>query len=75
MEMITQQQYKEFMEHYTWQLLKSPDYRIGQAFLNYFPEVSKALAKTDGTILEMKLYYETDNERAKSLINQWVTAA
>lgn len=74
--MITQQQYQEFMEHYAWQLLKSPDYRIGQAFLNYFPEVSKQMTKEEqGTLFEMKLYYETDNERAKSLINQWVTAA
>jgi len=72
--MITQQQYQEFMEHYTWQLLKAPDYRIGQAFLNYFPEVSKQMVKEEqGTLFEMKLYYETDNERAKYLINQWVT--
>lgn len=71
--MITKKQYQEFTEHYTWQLLQSPDYRLGQAFLNYFPEVSKRLANTDGTVLEMKLYYETDNERAKWLINQWVT--
>lgn len=71
--MITQKQYQEFMEHYTWQLLQSPDYRLGQAFLNYFPEVSSALTKTDGAVLETKLYYETDNERAKWLINQWVT--
>ena len=72
--MITPTQYQEFMEHYAWQLLKSPDYRIGQAFLNYFPEVSKQMVKEEqGTLFEMKLYYETDNERAKWLINQWVT--
>lgn len=71
--MITQQQYKEFMEHYAWQLLQSPDYRLGQAFLNYFPHVSATLSKVDGAVLETRLYYETDNERAKWLINQWVT--
>jgi hypothetical protein len=71
--MITQKQYQEFMEHYSWQLLKSPDYRLGQAFLNYFPEASKRLANTDGAILETKLYYEADNERAKSIIDQWVS--
>ena len=73
--MITQKQYQEFMEHYAWQLLQSPDYRIGQAFLNYFPEVSTEMTRDGdhGTLFEMKLYYETDNERAKSLINQWVT--
>ena len=74
--MITQKQYQEFMEHYAWQLLQSPDYRIGQAFLNYFPEVSTEMTRDGdhGTLFEMKLYYETDNERAKSLINQWVTS-
>lgn len=71
--MIDRQQYQEFMEHYAWQLLKSPDYRLGQAFLNYFPHVSKSLENTDGVILETKLYYETDNARAKFLIDQWVT--
>lgn len=73
--MITQKQYQEFIEHYAWQLLQSPDYRIGQAFLNYFPEVSTEMTRDGdhGTLFEMKLYYETDNERAKYLINQWVT--
>ena len=73
--MITQKQYQEFIEHYAWQLLQSPDYRIGQAFLNYFPEVSTEMTRDGdhGTLFEMNLYYETDNERAKYLINQWVT--
>ena len=72
--MITQAQYQEFMEHLMWQRLQAPDYRMGQAFLNYFPEVSRDMANSkDGTLLEMKLYYETDEERAKWLINQWVT--
>lgn len=72
---ITQQQYQEFMEHLMWQRLQAPDYRMGQAFLNYFPAVSRALSAggKEGTLLEMKLYYETDEERAKWLINQWVT--
>ncbi len=68
---ITADRYAKFLEHYSWQLLQSSDYRLGQAFLNYFPEVSKGLAKTDGTIIEMKLYYETDNTRAQQIINQW----
>lgn len=72
---ITQRQYQEFMEHLMWQRLQSPDYRIGQAFLNYFPEVSTYIARSgkDGTLFEMKLYYETDEDRAKELINQWVS--
>ena len=73
---ITKKQYQEFMEQFMWQRLQTPDYRMGQAFLNYFPEVSSAIVKDkEGTLLEMKLYYETDEERAKWLINQWVTDA
>jgi hypothetical protein len=68
---ITAAEYAEFLEHYSWQLLQSPDYRLGQAFLNYFPDVSKVLSSTDGTILEMKLYYETDNARAQKIIDNW----
>lgn len=71
---ITQKQYQEFMEHLMWQRLQAPDYRMGQAFLNYFPEVSSHIVKDkEGTLLEMKLYYETDESRAKELIEQWVT--
>jgi hypothetical protein len=72
--MITPQQFQEFQEHYAWQLLQSPDYRLGQAFLNYFPEVSRDMAsEDDGSLLEMKLYYETDDDLAKRIINQWVS--
>jgi hypothetical protein len=72
---ITQAQYQEFMEHLMWTRLQAPDYRMGQAFLTYFPEVSRYLSRQgkDGTLFEMKLYYETDEERAKELIDQWVT--
>lgn len=70
---VSKEEWQGFQEHYAWQLLTSPDYRLGQAFLNYFPEVSSAIVKDkEGTLLEMKLYYETDNERAKWLINQWL---
>lgn len=68
---IAADKYAEFLEHYSWQLLQAPDYRLGQAFLNYFPAIGKGLAKTDGTILEMKLYYETDNARAQEMIDNW----
>lgn len=70
---ITSGKYSEFLEHYSWQLLQSPDYRLGQAFLNYFPEVSTYIARSgkDGSLFEMKLYYETDNARAQQLIDQW----
>ena len=72
--MITQQQYKEFMEHYAWQLLKSPDYRLGQAFLNHFNEVDKIMHADgeEGAKDSFILYYESDNKRAMQMIQKWL---
>lgn len=72
---ITQAEYAEFLEHYTWQLLKSPDYRLGQGFLNYFPHISQALIADEeyGTLYEYNLYNETDREQAQGIIDQWVS--
>ena len=72
---ISKERWAEFEEHYAWQLLKSPDYRLGQAFLNYFNEVDK-IWENDGDLgrqSSVNLYYETDNKRAMLLINQWLS--
>ena len=70
---ITQQEYEKFLEHYAWMLLKSPNYRLGQAFLNYFPEVSQYLSQQgrEGTLSEMKMFYNSDNDQVQHIIDQW----
>ena len=69
---ISERDYVKFQEHYAWQLLQSPDYRLGQAFLNYFPEVGQNMRyEDDGTLLEMKLFYEKDCEEAQRVIDSW----
>ena len=70
---ISKQQWAEFEEHYAWQLLKAPDYRLGQAFLNYFNEVDKIM-HADVTVggVGFILYYETDNKRAIQMIQKWL---
>lgn len=70
---ISERDYVKFQEHYAWQLLQSPDYRLGQAFLNYFPEVSREMATQgrEGTLLEMKMFYETDRDQCQQWIDQW----
>jgi hypothetical protein len=72
---ISRAEYAEFLEHYSWQLLKSPDYRFGQAFLNYFPHISKSLIEDEqwGTLYEYNLFNETNTEQAQGLIDQWVS--
>ena len=72
---ITQAEYKEFLEYYAWQLLQSPDYRLGQAFLNYFPRISKALIEDEqwGTLYEYNIFNETDARKTQAFIDQWVS--
>jgi hypothetical protein len=71
---ITPAQYQEFQEHLVWQRLKSPDYRLGQAFLNYFPHISKALIEDEqwGTMYECNIFNEISDLEAQKFIDQWV---
>lgn len=71
---ISKERWAEFQEHYAWQLLKSPDYRLGQGFLNYFNEVDK-IWNNDGDLGKQQsimLYYEKDNTKAMEIIKGWL---
>lgn len=70
---ISKEQYEEFLKHYAWQLLKSPDYRLGQGFINFFNEVDK-IWQADGDLgkqQSVNLYYETNNKEAQQIIDRW----
>lgn len=43
---ITMQEFEEFEKKFVFEVLGNPDYRIGQAFYNSFPEI--ALSMEDG---------------------------
>jgi len=71
---VSRERYQEFLEHYAWQLLKSPDYRLGQAFINFFNEVDKMMSE-DGDLGKqdaVMLYYETNNNQAQTIIDRWL---
>lgn len=72
---ITQAEYKEFLKHLSWQRLKTPDYRFGQAFLNYFPEVAKAMRESGeyGSQGEYVLFYEEWEPTARMRCELWVS--
>jgi len=74
MVMISPDEYKKFEKHYAWQLLQSPDYRLGQAFLNYFPKISKLYLEdgNHGENEEYRLFNETDATKAQTIINKWI---
>lgn len=71
---ITQKQYEEFLKHLAWVRLKAPDYRLGQAFLNYFPHVSKSLLDSEqwGTLYELNIFNEISDLRAQEFIDTWL---
>lgn len=60
---ISKLEYAEFEKHYAWTLLSAPDYRLGQAFVNYFPE-----AQVDA-FPEVRLFFEPNNETSQTIIN------
>ena len=46
---ITMSEYEEFEKRYLFQVLKNPDYRLGQAFYNTFPEIAVSMEE-DGDL-------------------------
>ncbi len=73
--MISQQQYEEFLKDYTIEVLRNPNYRLGQAFLNYFPAVDR-LMNNDGDLGAAdatKLYYTTNNDEAREMIQSYLS--
>lgn len=70
---ITENEYAGFLEHYTWEKLKNPDYRIGQAFLNYFPDVGKFYNSQggEGQDEEYRLWNERSVSQAQKIIDRW----
>ena len=71
---ITKEAYEEFLKHLVWQRLQTPDYRFGQAFLNYFPEISKMMREDGdlGSQSEYVLYSEDWEPTARMRCEQWV---
>lgn len=71
---ITKEQYEEFLKHLVWTRLQAPDYRFGQAFLNYFPEISKIMCEDGdlGSQGEYVLYNECWEATARMKCEQWV---
>jgi hypothetical protein len=70
---ISCEEYQEFLEHYSWQVLKSPDYRLGQAFLNYFPHVGSYYLNNGehGESEEHRLWNSTNHNEAQGIIDKW----
>ena len=46
---ITMREFEEFEKQYMFEVLKNPDYRIGQAFYNSFPKIAVSMEQ-DGDL-------------------------
>jgi hypothetical protein len=73
--MITQQEFDLFVKHYSWMVLINPAYRVGQAFINYFPTYKRRYILENGKALDdtgTALYYNTNNEECWNLIRKYI---
>jgi hypothetical protein len=71
MQFITRQQFEEFKKFYEGVMKMAPDYRVGQAFLNFFPALDKEIIKED-LGKEYKLYNEQCAEQAWKMLESFV---
>lgn len=70
--MITQNQFDEFVKHYNWEILKNSDYRVGQAFINYFPAALRKVGRDIEVDDSAKLFYNTSNEECWNIIRKHI---
>lgn len=76
---LTQEEWRSFNRYYTFHLVRNPEYRLGPAFYNYFPDKMDDLRENShlggnpGHVpsLDVLLDKERDNKQAKSMIFDW----
>lgn len=71
---ITPEDWIQFKKHYMFEFIRNPDYRFGQAFLNYFTDLSKYLiaAGERGESIEQRLWNAQTQDEAMSLIGSMI---
>jgi hypothetical protein len=70
---ITREDWDEFKKHYMFEFIRNSDYRFGQAFLNYFPELQTYLKSTGrGESIEQRLWNAKTQNDAMIVIGQLI---
>ena len=71
---LSKKQFDEFVKHYNWKYLQDPSYRVGQAFLNYFPAYERHLLEDGdhGHMEATKLWNNASAEWCWSYISRFV---
>jgi pectate lyase len=71
MNSITWEQFLNFQQYYEKMQRVAPDYRVGQAFLNYFPNFDKTLIEQNLSA-EYKLYNEKNAGECWAMIRGFI---
>jgi hypothetical protein len=67
-------QFEEFEKRFVFEVLANPDYRMGQAFSNTFPEIAESMHQ-DGDLgyrQQMWLWEARSRERVLELIDWYI---
>ena len=71
---ISMQEFEEFEKKFVFEVLGNPDYRIGQAFYNTFPEIALSMEE-DGDIgysEASRLWNTKDRNEVLELIDWYI---
>jgi hypothetical protein len=70
---ITLAEFEEFEKQYMFEVLKNPDYRLGQAFSNTFPEIVEALSSGDiGYRQQLWLWEARSRDEVLKLVDWYI---
>jgi len=70
---ITMKQFESFEKQFVFDVLGNPDYRLGQAFSNTFPEIVEALSGGDiGYRQQLWLWEARSRDRVLELIDWYI---
>lgn len=71
---ITMQQFDEFEKYFLMDVLKNPDYRLGQAFINTFWDISNSIEQDGdmGVSTAIKLWEAKSRDEVLTLIDWYI---
>jgi hypothetical protein len=67
------QEFEAFEKRYVFEVLKNPDYRLGQAFINDYRDISNSMiGDKDGIFENNRLWLSRDREEVLKIIERYV---
>ena len=71
---ITMKQFEEFEKRYMFKVLKNPDYRLGQAFINDYRDISHSIMGNGetGVFENNRLWLSRGREEVLKLIDWYI---